>query len=110
MVLTETQKNFILKFFVNEEYAGWSHIANKLIDKGECIVAGDKCLWYGGVGNFIRTYEAYDYYGCMKYTFNLDEFIKSKYFIENLKSELNKTNNELNIIEKKHRELTHLLD
>ena len=52
--LTEHQINFLLKFFENKEYSGWKNIATKLIETGSCIVAGDKCIWNGGIGNFIK--------------------------------------------------------
>jgi len=60
-VLTEIQKEFLLKnFFTNENYAGWRSIATKLLTTGKCIVPGSKCIWHGGIGNFIKTAEAED--------------------------------------------------
>uniref|UniRef100_UPI002029434B hypothetical protein n=1 Tax=Caballeronia sp. ATUFL_F2_KS42 TaxID=2921765 RepID=UPI002029434B len=57
MKLTENQKNFILDTFfkMNTSAVGWRGIAEKLIDSGNCIVAGDIPIWMGGIGNYIKT-------------------------------------------------------
>ena len=81
MKLTVTQKNFLLEcFFKNEAYAGWRNIADKLLDSGFCTVAGNKCIWLGGVGNYIKVEEAEDLIGCCKYTFDLEDFLTSGWF------------------------------
>lgn len=51
--LNKTQKEY-LSFFENDKYNGWENIAKALIEKGSCIVAGDKPIWQGGIGNFIK--------------------------------------------------------
>ena len=64
----------------NEKYPGWKNVANNLIDNGVCIVAGDKCIWIEGIGNFIKTKPAKNAFDCLEYTFNLKEFMKSAWF------------------------------
>lgn len=81
--LTENQKTFLLNnFFKNEQYAGWKNIATTLIEKGKCVVAGDRCIWLGGIGNFINTSNADGYFDCLLYEFNLDYFMTSEYYKE----------------------------
>ena len=84
--LTKIQKDFILqKFFFNRDFAGWKGIATKLLEKGKCVVAGEKCIWVGGVGNFINTKKAEDSFGCIEYNFDLEYFLGSKFFKETTK-------------------------
>jgi hypothetical protein len=79
--LTKTQKDFLIeKFFKNEKFAGAKNVAEKLLEKGECIVAGEECIWRGGIGNFIKTTKADDVFGCLKYSFNLEYFMTSEFF------------------------------
>jgi hypothetical protein len=81
--LTDYQKEFILKhFFINEKYPGWKSIATALLEKGNCIVAGEKCIWIGGIGNFVKTKVHEEAIGCLLYTFNLNEFLSSKWYKE----------------------------
>lgn len=81
--LTENQKNFILEyFFENDEYAGWKGIATKLLERGNCIVAGTGCIWHGGIGNFIKTEPAKGAIDCTLYTFDLDCFLTSAWYKE----------------------------
>lgn len=81
MKLTENQKEFLLNyFFKNESFAGWKSIATKLLDNGSCIVAGNDCIWKGGIGNFIRTEEAEDAVDCIKYSFAINYFLSSEWF------------------------------
>lgn len=82
-VLTEIQKVFLLEyFFKNERYAGWKNIASKLLENGSCIVAGDKCIWMGGVGNFIKTENAENAIDCLLYKFDLENFVTSEFYKE----------------------------
>ncbi len=79
--LTENQKEFLFNhFFKYEIYAGWKSIANSLLETGECVVAGDRCIWLGGVGNFIEVQNSDRFIGCVKYKFDLEYFITSEYF------------------------------
>lgn len=81
MQLTDNQRWFIMEnFFKNEEYVGWRNIATKLLSNGKCIVAGNKCIWVGGIGNFIATQPAKDAVDCLEYTFDLKSFIKTNWF------------------------------
>lgn len=90
--LTDNQKEFLFNyFFKTDNFAGWKNIANSLLETGECIVAGDSCIWIGGIGNFIRTKTADGFYGCIKYKFDLEYFlgselyiVEAKYYIDNL--------------------------
>jgi hypothetical protein len=82
-ILSQEQKDFILEhFFKNEDYAGWKNIANKLLDTGKCIVAGDSCIWKGGIGNFIKVDTAKDGVDCLEYKFNVSSFLTSEWFKE----------------------------
>jgi hypothetical protein len=79
--LNETTKDFIIDhFFNNGQFSGWRNIAEKLLTKGECVVAGEDCIWKGGIGNFIKVSNADEFIGCVKYSFDTDDFIKSEYF------------------------------
>ena len=79
--LTVNQKNFLLdKFFENNSYAGWRNIATKLIEDGQCIVQGSNCIWFGGIGNFIKTSTAKDAVDCLLYEFDLEYFMDSELY------------------------------
>ena len=80
--LNDNQLEFVLTFFKDEKHPGWKNIATKLIKNGNCIVAGDKCIWLGGVGNFIHTSKTDDFFGCLKYEFDLEDFLTSSFFKE----------------------------
>lgn len=84
--LTENQKMFMLTFFnvhpTNQHCPGWESIACNLLDHGTCIVAGSKCIWEGGIGNFITTSPISTAVGCIKYEFDVDNFISSEWFNE----------------------------
>lgn len=81
--LTENQKNFLLEtFFKNEKYPGWRSIATKLLESGQCLVAGTHCIWNGGIGNYISTKPAEDAVDCSRYTFHIDLFLESDWFKE----------------------------
>ena len=82
-VLTSVQKEFLLQhFFTLPEYVGWHNIATRLLETGECVVAGNCGIWRGGIGNFIITSISDGYYDCIKYSFNLDYFLSSEWFKE----------------------------
>jgi len=81
-VLTEVQKVFLLTFFENEKYCGWGNIARSLLESGECVVPGDKCIWVGGIGNFIKTETVEHFHGCLKYVFDLEYFMTSAWYKE----------------------------
>lgn len=73
-------KKLLLKFFETKEFPDWKVIAEKLIETGECIVAGKDCIWIGGIGNFISTKPADNAVGCSLYTFNLEYFKTSEWY------------------------------
>lgn len=86
-VLSKYQTEFLLQhFFKDEKFAGWREIANKLLETGECIVAGSACIWYGGIGNFIETKPAEGAINCLLYKFDLDNFLTSALY-ESIKKE-----------------------
>jgi len=114
LYLTEEQTEYILeKFFKNEHFAGWKRIAEKLIVSGKCIVAGEKCIWDEmseellkegcppEIGNFIETKKADDFFGCLEYTFNLESFLKSKWFKDEVEDYLTDLKNEKESINEK---------
>lgn len=79
--LTSNQKEFILEtFFKNEKYAGWRNVAEKLLEKGECIVAGKTRIWIGGIENFIEMEDAKDAIDCSLYKFDLEYFLTSQWY------------------------------
>jgi len=78
---TQNQVDFLLEyFFKNEKYAGWKGIATDLIKDGECTVAGEDCIWKGGIGNFIKVEPLKKSYKCCLYKFDLEYFKSSEYF------------------------------
>ncbi len=81
--LTESQKEFLLNsFFENEKFPGWRSIATTLLETGKCIVAGETCIWRGGIGNFIKTSPAEGTVGCSLYEFDLEYFLTSAWYKE----------------------------
>lgn len=95
-------KKFLLTFFKHNHYPGWENIAEKLIDSGECIVAGTLCIWYGGIGNYIKSKPHENAFNCSIYTFDLANFKESAWFKERrkeyvltLQEEYNNRNKEL---------------
>lgn len=108
--LTTTQRDFLLdNFFRNERYAGWRSIGIKLIDTGQCIVAGDKCIWNGGVGNFICTEDAKDAVDCLLYKFDLEYFLRSQWYKSIHEQHVTILRNKLKIIEDDLKEISILV-
>jgi hypothetical protein len=105
--LTENQKEYLCEyFFRNRELAGWKSIATKLLETGECVVAGSSCIWSGGIGNFIKTEPGDGFFGCLKYKFDLEVFLTSEWFkqitgsyVEDLEAMKNEFENKLNDIQ-----------
>lgn len=85
MKLTEHQINVLLPFFLDGKYAGSENIGRKLLETGVCIVAGEECIWKGGIGNFIKTKKAENLVGCLEYTFDVEYFLTSEWCKEYLK-------------------------
>ena len=83
-VLSDYQKSFLLNnFFKNEKYPGWEGIATKLLETGECIVAGKgKEIWVGGIGNFIKKEDEKKAVDCTLYKFDLEYFFTSEWYKE----------------------------
>ena len=107
--LTEFQKSFLLDyFFNNERYVGWRNIATTLLEKGKCVVAGDRYIWMGGVGNFIKTSEADGFYGCMLYEFDLNYFMTSEYYKEIHTNFLEDLSEKINLLQEKFNDVTKL--
>ena len=86
-------------FFENEKHAGGRNIAIKLLTGGHCIVAGDSCIWNGGVGNFIYTSDVENAVGCLLYNFDLEAFLKSDWFEVKLSNRLEVLNKRREVIE-----------
>ena len=107
--LTNYQKEFILEhFFKNEKFSGWKSIAENLLNFGTCIVAGDECIWFGGIGNFIKTQKAEQSFGCLEYKFDLEYLLSSEYFGRYYYSYLNILVARKNEIEKEYQELLNI--
>lgn len=83
--LTAYQKNFLLNYFFKKEaYPGWYQIAMDLLEKGECLVSGEECIWKGGIGNFIKTEKpTTPVYDCILYKFD-PSFFNSAWYKETL--------------------------
>lgn len=116
--LINYQKEFILNhFFKDERYSGWYNIGKLLLENGECVVAGDKCIWHGGIGNFIKVREAdKQYVNCSLYKFDLEEFLNSEWYKEvssihlsNLLDDINELKDKLHSKYKEHEEISALL-
>lgn len=104
--LTDYQKRFIMnEFFMDERFTGWKGIAETLLEDGKCIVAGSDCIWKGGIGNFIKTEPAKGTIGCILYTFDLDNFLKSEWYKEVNKSYYYSVSNKIEEVENKLQEL-----
>jgi len=101
MNLTKNQIEFLMEFFDSNRYPGWKSIAKKLITKGYCIVAGSKCIWIGGIGNFIDTDVAEDAVGCLRYEFDVESFIKTAYYKDMLPYRLMAVESEIKIAEER---------
>lgn len=107
--LTSIQKEFLLEyFFKNGKYAGWRNIAEKLIETGQCIVAGENCIWIGGVGNFIKMEDAKDAIDCSLYKFDLEYFMTSQYYKDIYSQYISILYNEKLAIDKKYKEIADL--
>lgn len=106
MKLTYNQQQFILEeFFKNDGFIWWREIALKLLEKGTCIVAGDKCIWNGGVGNFIKTETSEDAIGCLVYNFDLYYFLSSEWFKGTYDAYLVEVEEQIMVLKQKHDEL-----
>ena len=108
--LTEFQKNFFLEyFFKNENFPGWKNIAIELLDKGYCVVAGQECIWKGGIGNFIKTQNDTSFINCLLYEFDLKNFISSLWYRETVSMHQSLLFSEKKEIEIKYKQTSELL-
>jgi hypothetical protein len=83
IALHKFQKEYLLEaFFKHGSHVNWRNIATKLLEDGSCIVPGDKCIWSGGIGNFIKTTTPENAIGCLLYEFDLRDFLHSEFFKE----------------------------
>lgn len=104
--LTTKQKEFLLDtFFKIEKYPGSISIATKLLDTGECIVAGYARIWIGGIGNFINTEIAENAVGCSLYTFDLSYFLSSEWFQSVQNDYLNILTNKIKDIQSEYEDI-----
>lgn len=106
--MTQNQIDFLLTFFKDERFPGWKNIATNLIEKGEAIVAGDNCIWHGGIGNFIKTESAEGFYGCLKYKFDLEYFLGSAWFAERLNYKIAEVASKKREVDELYTDLTNL--
>ena len=107
--LTICQKQFLLDyFFKNEKYAGWRNIATALLETGTCIVAGDRSIWHGGIGNFIKTSDAPNAIDCLLYTFDLEYFFSSNWYKEINEAYVLELANKIEDLLKEHYEIKKL--
>lgn len=49
-----------------------------VLETGKCLVGQSKCIWHGGIGNYIKTSHAKGTVGCSLYTFDLAYFMSSE--------------------------------
>jgi hypothetical protein len=106
--LTDTQKQLVLSFFEDERHPLSRSIAEKLISTGKCVVPGKTCIWIGLIGNFIKTSDFEEGYGCLLYSFDLEYFMSSSFFKERLKHVLEKAEKEQYAIALRVKELKEL--
>lgn len=109
--LTDNQIQYIAEnFFKDEKFAGWMNIAKPLLTTGSCVVAGNECIWIGGIGNFIKVSKADNFIDCVTYEFDLESFLSSLWFKNVHKNYLFKLFDEKKEIEQKIEELGKLND
>lgn len=99
--MDQYQINLIANTFFkpdDDKYPGWKGIAEKLIATGECIVAGNDKIWYGGVGNFISTENIEEAVGCVKLKFDIDNFKKTSMYKLQIDDQINKVTAKINIL------------
>lgn len=108
MKLTENQKQFLIERFFKHNVTTKDYrisfledVTKSLLEQGVCIVSGStyEPIWRGGIGNFIKVRNAENAIGCVQYTFNLEEFISSPYYVETKEAYLNPLKQKLNEIE-----------
>ena len=110
-VLSDYQKEFLLDYFFEKEgHYGWRNIATKLLETGQCIVAGNECIWVGGIGNFIKTEEAEDAVDCTLHTFNLNDLLASKWYKGIRDYHISSLSNKKQEIEKEYEEINKLVN
>ena len=76
-------------------------------------MAGNKCIWLGGVGNFIKSKplaENEGYYGCMRYQFNLSDFLRWGTVVDFLYAKAQEIKNKHEAIIIEESEINGLLD
>ena len=109
-MLTDYQKEFLVEYFIkNEKYPGWKTIATNLLEYGTCIVAGNECIWIGGIGNFIKL----DYYRlpleeCVEYIFDLEYFLTSEWYKHINYQYITMLSDKKRSIEQKYKEICNL--
>lgn len=94
------------RFFYHEDYPGWRNIATKLIQDGSCIVAGNECIWRGGVGNFIQTEPAKNAVDCLLYEFDLAELEESAWYNEIKGCVLDDLNTQIHKLERQRTQIS----
>jgi hypothetical protein len=107
---TQFQLDFLRTFFYenNSNYAGWINLADALLKHGKCIVAGNNCIWVGGIGNFITTKPAENAVDCIEYTFNYEEFTKSELYLSALREHIMRISESKKAIEQQYSEISNL--
>jgi hypothetical protein len=107
-IITFNQRQFLLTFFTNEEFAGYRNIAEKLLNTGQCIVAGKECIWKGGIGNFIKTSNAEEAVDCLLYEFDLEYFLSSEWYKERRLNILSMLSNEIKEVQTRFEDISEL--
>ena len=112
MKLTDYQIEYLAnKFFTHKDFAGSTEIGKALLKKGYCITTkqGEK-MYYGGVGNYIKTETAPEYIDCIKLVLNFESFIKSSWVREALEFNSDLIHNEAQKLLQQSADLKVLLD
>lgn len=107
--LSENQKEFLLNNFFKNDITNWRNIAIKLLENGFCIVAGNRNIWIGGIGNFIKTVPAENAVDCLMYVFDLDYFLSSEWYKENSRNYLQILKEEKTDLFEKYNEIKNLI-
>jgi hypothetical protein len=111
-ILTQNQIDFIVnKYFAphKDKYAGAVNIGRKLLTQETVIVAGNDCIFNGGIGNFINTRKAENFVDCLEYKLDLYALRTSKMFFADWEDEFGRLTTELETTKEKINDMESLV-
>lgn len=96
MTLDTHKIELLSKFFEYTDYPDFKKIGYKLIHHGKCIAPIVLYRISGGIGNFIKfNHDLPNHLNCVEYSFNVDEFIGSRFFQDSLPAHINSVAQEI---------------